>query len=684
MSRPHSQSSYHHHRPSTRRLDPTKPDRMHLRPPSRSARPLRLSKPEHGRPDDVRHLPVHRPSPHPLGPTKPYHRLLGTPARPSTIPRPSPTSAARLEARTRAFGMRAPPARAATTTAPAGPYEIGPQAFRTPSPPLEVPPLPAGPLESGTRAFRMVSVITPPIDHPRPRWIPRSPTADAWERPPAPSMSPHPAPLESRTPAFGMTRLRTPATPSLDVPHRTPAVYHPPAPAAPLEVQTRVFGSGRPPPSMSLHPLKSTQTFGNGLDVPLPPRPSRPYSPLRCSTPHHYRSLRKCVSVRRSEKCSSSRAMELFARYLVLIACTSSIELWLAAPRFCSRLCATTPIRSPPGLDADEDDSVLECTDPAPECEPDPDPDPECDRECLARRWLIDKLRLLARCCSALNENFGDGCVEPESSPSRSCLHSLTSGWCSGSLWMAGWAQGRTTQARPRPIATPPLADLQMSRRHRDRGCTGAHMPLMVLAHIRARSSAGPWTILLGPKKLDRRGLGMPGRPSMSPPAVLLVSQSEPTDGNAGRGPHGRALGVQTLHWVRLHQGYESGFSHEIEMHAGGWACKRQQGGCGWETEEKMSELVLVARQVRRIVYINSLYTLDTRTSVNIYPVSRVKKGEEEVKSKKGNKSKSPPRRVESGGKLVDVPAAGGATASNLGPRLPPTDWCMSEKSSRT
>ncbi|KAJ7816883.1 hypothetical protein B0H13DRAFT_2380119 [Mycena leptocephala] len=164
-----------------------------------SARPLRLSKPERGRPDDVRHLPVNRPSPHRLGPTKPYHRLLGTPARPSIIPHiccapRSPNARVRDEGPTRSRCDH-PRARWALRNRTAGIRN----AFPSPRSP---PPLPAGPLESGTRAL---SVIAPPIDHPRARWTPRSPTADAWEPPPTPSMSPHPAPLESRTPAFGMT-----------------------------------------------------------------------------------------------------------------------------------------------------------------------------------------------------------------------------------------------------------------------------------------------------------------------------------------------------------------------------------------------------------------------------------------------------------------------------------------------
>ncbi|KAJ7824049.1 hypothetical protein B0H13DRAFT_2444745 [Mycena leptocephala] len=339
-----------------------------------SARPLHLSKPERGRPDDVRHLPVYRPSPHPLGPTKPYHRLLGTPARPSTIPRPSPTPAVRLEARTRAFRMRAPPARAATTPAPAGPYEIGPQAFGTPSPPLEVPPprpLGLSNPERG-RSGWCLRVGTPsrPLDVPPP-CAPR--ILNTRIRDDVRAHRPSPRALGPTKPDH--RRLRTPATPSLDVPHRPPAVYHPPRP---------------------LHPSKSKRSprgrLGTASMFPRPPRPSRPYSPLRFSTPHHSRSLREYVSVRRSEKCSLSRAMELFARYLVLIACTSSIELWLAAPRFCSRLCATTPIRSPPGLDADEDDSVLECTDPAPNASPTQTPTQSATAS-RAQRKLRQRLR---------------------------------------------------------------------------------------------------------------------------------------------------------------------------------------------------------------------------------------------------------------------------------------------------
>ncbi|KAJ7824040.1 hypothetical protein B0H13DRAFT_2375718 [Mycena leptocephala] len=45
----------------------------------------------------------------------------------------------------------------------------------------------------------------PHLDHPRALWAPLNPTAGVWGRPPAPRPSPAPAaPLEARTPAFGM------------------------------------------------------------------------------------------------------------------------------------------------------------------------------------------------------------------------------------------------------------------------------------------------------------------------------------------------------------------------------------------------------------------------------------------------------------------------------------------------
>ncbi|KAJ7813506.1 hypothetical protein B0H13DRAFT_2382380 [Mycena leptocephala] len=181
-----------------------------------SARPLRLSKPERG-----------------AQMTSVISPLLGR----LPAPRPSPTPAVRLEARTRAFGMRAPPACAATTPAPAGPYEIGPQAFGTPSPPLEVPPPPAAPFESRTPVFWMTRLGTP---------------ARPFDVPP-------PAPFESRTLAFGMkcsarpTIPRTPRSPNAGVRDEVPArphLDHPPR-LPRLSNPERAFGMRSPPAGTS-------------------------------------------------------------------------------------------------------------------------------------------------------------------------------------------------------------------------------------------------------------------------------------------------------------------------------------------------------------------------------------------------------------------------------------------------
>ncbi|KAJ7816894.1 hypothetical protein B0H13DRAFT_2380128 [Mycena leptocephala] len=173
MSRPHSQSSYHHHRSSPRRLDPTKPDRRHSRPPARrldvGPPAVRLESRTPGartRDEVAAQWPRARAAATPA-PTARWNsdgrRLRDAASSPSTFPAP----AAPLGFPSRALGTKAPPARVTTAGAHCA-LELGGQAFGGRLP-RQSPPLAAwtyhtrahGARELGRQAFQAAPRSSP-------------------------------------------------------------------------------------------------------------------------------------------------------------------------------------------------------------------------------------------------------------------------------------------------------------------------------------------------------------------------------------------------------------------------------------------------------------------------------------------------------------------------------------------